>query len=75
MTDGLFSTAPDVKPGQVWINIEHEKNKTPDPMNRVRVEKIEIGMVILRSAVFRDCGREEAVRIDRFREKYRLDES
>ena len=73
MTDNLFSSAPDVKTGQVWVDIEQERLKIPDPMNRVFVVRIEIGMVIISSAVFRNSKRTEAVRIDRFREKYRLE--
>ena len=72
--DSLFSKADNVKPGQVWVDTELEKSRTPDPMNKVRVDRIEIGMVIIKSAVFRDSGREEVVRIDRFREKYRLEQ-
>ena len=73
MANSLFPKAGDIRPGQVWVDIELELSGQPDPLDTVVVREIDIfGMVVVRSAAFRDVYGKVPLSPDSFRRKYRL---
>jgi len=73
MKISLFPEVDDIKPGQVWVDIDIERSGQPDPMATVVVKEIDdVGMIVIQSSIFGDANNKPPLSPDSFRKKYRL---